>query len=521
MTKSPTLYRLAADRQYDRIPDRIHSNPDDLFWTDRYGSTALHILCQARTVDRKLLKAVDAMVRPAPFLVSWPNVASWTPLHFAVEKRLVCGGPHPDTLPTALILRLIKACPTAVSIRTQGVSKSKTPFHIACEADADYSVLEAMLRINPALSTEPWVQKDVYNTVAENPLSVLWKQYSYHAAGSIATTTSSSSAQHHHHHHYRIRTKQKMALLLQAAYCKSVNNNYHHHHHHRPVVVGPTSNSVTTTTLDQSPSHIVASTISSPYDDDYHYYHQQYHHQQYLHIRNQQQQQQHQQQQQQQQHFRQVSPTTADEPDTFHDSACRSFRLLNAACCVRCPRDYFSQVLSEASLRDIYEPDEDGLLPLHYAVQHAHADSQPYTQFVVESLLHVAPHAAAATDPLGRLPLHMAVSDTLLTWHKGGVKELVWSYPSALRQIDPVTGLVPFLASATAATQSRLHLSTTYELLLAAPEMVHPWKWMKPNSHNNDDDGDDATADTIACHEREASQVSPSSSSSSSVTAAT
>ena len=30
--------------------------------------------------------------------------------------------------------------------------------------------------------------------------------------------------------------------------------------------------------------------------------------------------------------------------------------------------------------------------------------------------------------------------------------------------------------SAEAATKSRLHLSTTYELLLAAPEMVQAWK---------------------------------------------
>lgn len=150
------------------------------------------------------------------------------------------------------------------------------------------------------------------------------------------------------------------------------------------------------------------------------------------------------------------------------------FRLLNAACSVRCPRDYFTQVLNE-SREQIEQPDEDGLYPLHYAVKNACADSQSYTQFVVESLLGCS-SKAAMVDEDGRLPLHIAVTDTLMTWHKGGVREVAFAYPNALRRIDPKNGLVPFLASAIAANKSRLHLSTTFELLLAAPEMVQPWK---------------------------------------------
>jgi len=66
----------------------------------------------------------------------------------------------------------------------------------------------------------------------------------------------------------------------------------------------------------------------------------------------------------------------------------------------------------------------------------------------------------------------VAVSDTHLTWHKGGVRELAFAFPEALRKVDVLSGLVPFLASAERAVYTRLNLSTTYELLLAAPEMV-------------------------------------------------
>lgn len=356
MPKSPTLYRLAADRQYELIPSHIQSNPQDLFWSDRYGSFALHILCQSRSVDRRLLRAVNAILANAPQQVSWVNAGGYTPLHFAAEKRLVWGA---DDYSTALILNLIRACPTAVSVRTSGF-RTKTPFHISCESDADYHVLKAMLMINPSLATEPFVKRDVYS-VAENPLQLLWKHHQY------ASSSNRSN-----------QTKKKMTLLLLAAHYGTVRQ------------------------------------LETP------------------------------------------------------------FRLLNAACSVRCPKDYFTQILNE-SRDQIEKPDEEGLYPLHYAVKNACADSQSYTQFVVESVLEYSCKAAAVADLDGRLPLHVAV-DNLMTWHKGGVKELVFAHPDALRRIDPKNGLVPFLASATCANRSRLHLSTTFELLLSAPEMVQPWK---------------------------------------------
>jgi hypothetical protein len=82
-------------------------------------------------------------------------------------------------------------------------------------------------------------------------------------------------------------------------------------------------------------------------------------------------------------------------------------------------------------------------------------------------------------------------SRTYSTWHwnHGGIRELTYAYIDALQQPDPITGLVPFLL-ATATFTDNIHnnnnhsttnryqrdqndiLSTIYELLVAAPEML-------------------------------------------------
>jgi hypothetical protein len=71
-----------------------------------------------------------------------------------------------------------------------------------------------------------------------------------------------------------------------------------------------------------------------------------------------------------------------------------------------------------------------------------------------------------------------------LTWHQGGVRELTFAYPTALTVADPATSLVPFLAAAVATTATiagvshyyshcrEEQLSTVYELLVAAPQML-------------------------------------------------
>lgn len=366
MTKipSPKLYRLAQNRLYADIPNRLESHPEDLQWVDRYGNSALHILCQQHwsTNDSDdLLKAVAAIARFNPQCVAQTNIATMTPLHLACEKRLVLSRRNSE-----LILLLIRNCPDAVSVRTNVGFKTKTPFHIACESNAPIEVLQAMLEINPLLASEPYIKKDIYN-VAENPLQLLWKT-------ARAVAHSSSHAQLHSHKKDDIY--EKMALLLRAA------------------------------------------------------------------------------------HYGRISSEDNHE-----------FRLLSAACSVQCPREYFSTVLLD-HIDQVSQPDEKGLLPLHYAVRHASVEAQSYTQFVVSSLLELDQAAASVPDEQDRLVLHVAVGDSVLTWHTGGIRELVFANPEALRVPDPTNDLVPVLLSAVHANRSRLHLSTTYELLLAAPDVV-------------------------------------------------
>jgi hypothetical protein len=359
--KAPTLYQLAANRTYDSIPSHIQDSPLDILWSDHQGCTPLHLLCQARDVDRSLLTAVESIVKESPSCIAFRNHSTLTPMHYAAEKRLVWGGGEHHGA-TELLLMLLRYCPDAVVMRTEsGMKPGKTPFHISVEANADIQVLRAMLMIYPGLATEPFVKKDVYS-VAENPLQILWNNHKI------------NSLTRRHDNTY-----EKMALLLRAAHYGTVQD---------------------------------------------------------------------------------TSETAAGE-----------IRLLCAACSVRCPQEYFLHILSQHELQ-VRQFDDRNLLPLHYAVRNASVDSQPYSQFVLESLLERYPAAASFPDNEGRLPLHVALMDSMLTWHKGGIQKLVYAYPAALRVMDPLHKLFPFLISAVHAIKSMLHLSTTFELLRAAPDVI-------------------------------------------------
>jgi ankyrin repeat protein len=375
---TPALYRYAANRDYRQIPSRVASNPVDIFWTDRYGSTALHLLCQDRSAGQDaavaLLAAVNAIVEVAPEVVAWPNVATWTPLHFAAEQRL--------GTTTELILCLLAACPSAVSVRTKSGYKSKTPFHIACEANAPYRVLKAMLSRDWRLAVQPFCDATSYASWPcsennHNPLQLLWR-----------------------HEPRTNETMRKMALLLQAAYCEGL------------------------------------------------------------------------------------------------DSSTIPFCLANAVCTNRCPTTYARLVLAEAA---VDQPNARGRYPLHYAVvvPRHNMPTLPtsYTQLVISQLVQQAPDIAAVPDPAqgGRLPLHVAVGEAGLTWHKSGLRELAWTHPPALLKPDPATGLVPAWQSATRATLSKLHLSTTYELLRMEPSVILK---KKPTAAGEDKVKSDGDADS-------------------------
>ena len=363
----PRLYRLAAGRQYNHIPEHVETHPDDIHWTDMYGSTALHLLCQTRTqdayADGTLLAAVDAILQHDSRVVAQPNQANRTPLHLACDTTSLWGEHHN----TPLILRLIRACPGAVSIRISSGFKQKKPFHISCEVDADVDVLRAMLQVDPGLATALYGVKDGDHTNFGDPISLLW------------------NARMEKPNEDEQETNEKMALVLRAAYCGVV-------------------------------------------EDE-------------------------------------------DHPNLQSAALIPEFRLVNAMCTIKCPRDYILRVLDTHS-NELSLPDGQGLLPLHCAVINAQEGS--HTEFLLETLLQYYREAASIPIPthLNALPLHVLITDQSMTWNKGGVQHLVYAYPDALRIPDPRDGLVLFLASATHAIKSRLHLSTTYELLLAAPDVI-------------------------------------------------
>jgi ankyrin repeat protein len=359
---SPTLYRLASDRRYDRIPPHVESNPQDVVWEDHYGSTALHVLCRSENIgEESLLHAVDAILKEAPFLAGRPNCQTWTPLHLACEKRLLW---RTSISTDEMVLKLIAACPAAVSRKLETGFKAKTPFHISCEVNASIDVLRAMLRINPRLATQPYIEKDTMYATVDTPLQLLWS--------AIRKERVTTTDQHH---------LSKMALLLQAAFYGTV-----------------------------------------------------------------------------------------DEDDLEID-----FSIVTAACSIPCPREYMEQVLSSTHSQQVSQLDQKGYLPLHFAIMAAQEDSPSYTNYLMERLLEEYPEAAST--PFGQsssvLPLHVLIADRRMTWHKGGVQHLALASANVLRIPDPRSRLVPFLASAEhATTNSRLHLSTTYELLRAAPEVI-------------------------------------------------
>lgn len=142
--------------------------------------------------------------------------------------------------------------------------------------------------------------------------------------------------------------------------------------------------------------------------------------------------------------------------------------LLHAACSQRVPRDCFEEILTNHS-EQLLIPDHLGNLPLHYAVSPQRFNAQAFTEYIVSSLLELAPEAARVPNHEGRLALHCALDRPYLTWHKGGLSKLA---PLALSIRDPRTGLYPLQMAAVHASQSRLHHSTLFEILRAAPEML-------------------------------------------------
>lgn len=323
-----------------------------------------------------LYRAIDSILQQDPSLVGQPNEASWTPLHLACEKRLLW---RSNVASCEMILRLIKACPIAVSAKLQSGYKAKTPFHIACETNADMAVLEAMLRANPSLAAQSYYMDDAtarsvskYRKAChQTPLELLWNaQMRDLRFPSLKDSLA------------------KMELLLRAAYRGTIQ------------------------------------------DDD---------------------------------------PAKATNKQN-------RFPILCAACSIPCPRDYISRLLTNYQEQISLPDPQTGHFPLHLAIWNANDSDETttYSAFLIERLIEYYPNACLIPFHQGSrvLPLHVLVADRGMTWHQGGVRAVACAAVSVLILPDPRSRLVPALASASHAHKSRLHLSTTFELLRLAPHIL-------------------------------------------------
>lgn len=350
----PSLHILALNQKFDDIL-KILENKDkvpSLDWIDKQGNTLLHILCRQKDLPFLVVKAV---IKRRPEMVRERNYASWTPLHLAFDSRCKLksyrgnNGRHSANQGREstknILLELIQACPSAVSIPRESGFARETPFHIACEAQVEIEILEAMLEIDPSLAVSK----------LNAGIDELFRDKMY----------------------------RHVDLILLTAWAGKL-------------------------------------TIE------------------------------------------------------------RSF-LLHAACVQRVPREYFMKILNDCKLSATLLKDKTGNTPLHLAAMQKSSRAPAYLQFIINSLLDADPRAADKVNDEGRHPLHCALDNPNLIWTTAtpnfgatSLSRLLFgSTRAVLFTRDAMTGLHPFQLSATHAHRSRFHLTTTFEILRAAPGMVH------------------------------------------------
>ncbi|KAG7349848.1 ankyrin repeat domain protein [Nitzschia inconspicua] len=165
----PTVLLLVAQLQYSKAVDALHERPQDPLYEEYNGDTALHIMCRRPSLS---VRVADAILAVDPTMAGRPNQQGFTPLHFACANLSCINSiDRPDW--ENLVLKLITACPCAVTRQLPRNLQSKTPFHLACAANASASVLTAMLTVSPTLATQPLLQVSETST-AGYPLFLLW-----------------------------------------------------------------------------------------------------------------------------------------------------------------------------------------------------------------------------------------------------------------------------------------------------------------------------------------------------------
>jgi ankyrin repeat protein len=135
-------------------------------------------------------------------------------------------------------------------------------------------------------------------------------------------------------------------------------------------------------------------------------------------------------------------------------------------------------LLNHKSVRQF---DENHKIPLHYAVMcasedHYHCKSNLHDLYwgsgidehrsIVQYLIEYAPDTTLMRDGDGRLPLHLAVINGTF---EGSIQSLLNLNPSQVKDIDPVSGLYPYML---AASEGR-NVNIIFNLLLMCPTLAY------------------------------------------------
>ena len=201
MVQKPSLYVLAVHHRHDGIVAMMTANDTTgIDWEDKYGNTALHILCQERILHDK---AITAIIEKKPLLTGKSNCHGSTPLHLALERRLSLQSDCPDS---DVLIRMIRAYPRSLSLAMASSVSRATPFEIACSANRSVNVLKQMLLLEPLLG----IPLPTTTSFVKTRLDHLWKCGSQQAMNLIVLTA--------FHGEMTVST----CFLLHAACCQNV-----------------------------------------------------------------------------------------------------------------------------------------------------------------------------------------------------------------------------------------------------------------------------------------------------------
>jgi len=304
------LLRLVGDRRYQQALEYLEEHPEEVTVRDGSNRTALQRICQEVNPGPTAVTLAQAMVDLRPELITENLENGKTLLHEAVSRSR-----SNEPRSTDLALVLISADPACVSVCEDPYTS--TPFHIACDADADIVVLRAMLQANPELAA--FMTKH-----SKTPMDILLRKNGWNISGPALD---------------------KVALILLTNYKGRV-----------------------------------------------------------------------------------------VEPLPMHE-------MVHAVCCYPRPLTFLTRIM-KAFPGQVSQPDEDGCLPLHYAVKNVGTWDNSENPFVFSNFVFQK------------------------------LMKVVKASPEALWTLDPNDRLYPVLMSATKANECTIHLSVTYQLLLAAPEMM-------------------------------------------------